>query len=1798
MVKKLLTFFLGLTLAFNASAQLVTIDPSDVQFWTGSGSNSTVVAIGWDDDSAPYTPTVVIWGVRWEGTIYLINALDTIAAYDSRFSYTMGSSGFLQTLTYNDPDNGLVLTPSMEWNCNSYGGVYGSTVLSSTHLRISESTCDNYTFAGVNNIVYASDPNVVYSCAKPQAVTLTGLTANTVTVNITDTTFVNNYTVKLFEGDSLVDSVVINTQTISYSTLSDNTNYTVKVFSNCSDGTQTSSRSATFRTPCVSVAHTNLPWTEDFQSGSGSSYATTAAFFSNHVFCWDLINPYNTSDPYINNSSSVNVSGGQCLYVSSRPVSPTLLVLPPFEDTPDQLRLQFDVLSSYGHGFEAGVIADVTDESTFTPIATCLPTSSSWNHFEVTFAGVTTGRIALRSNDNGPAYLDNVTVDELPSCVKPSQVLVSNVTVSSADITITDPNTTNHYMIYVAEDSVEIYSNTYTLTNLLPNTLYPVGVRTVCPDGLTDATFATFRTGCGPIAIPYHEDFSQFSDVANGYGYAVTDSTLPCWGFFKARELDRLELFTPSQSSSYGYGNDGYTLRIYGNYSNSRDILMLPELSQATNTLEISFMTRPSETGTFGGILEVGYMTDPIDTASFVAVVGYSCSQFTNGYDLRTATFTNAPVDARIALRVVPTGGSAKSWYIDDLDVHDMPACARALGISADNNTTDGFTLHVDDPTLVNNYRYYLTSEDGVDSADFYDTVLIITGLAASSDYELSVVSICGDGTLTLPHTISVSTLCAPVSEVPFVENFEDWTATQSEGMNRCWNRLYCNSSSNLVTNNYPYCASGSSNALNGFKSLKMYSKGTSSAIKEYSVAYLPEFTTNVTDLKVRFFYKYGGTTTNINKVRIAVGISEDVTDTTTFTRLATLTPSVVGWNEFEVEFSGYTGNGNRITIMQASTGTTAFTSYIDSVVVDTISSCNRPATFEVADITAYGATFTWTDPSNAGSYILRWSDGTTTDSVFVTNDTTYELNGLMPSTTYTVDIRSICWGEPTNARTLSFATSCAPLPLPWSMDFDNITNMNQLSSCWNRYSGLYVDSTHSATLTNTTSGWTRSTTAFDGSSHVKVNLYSTSCKYWLVTPEIDLTENAELTFDYMLTKYNVTDAPETGTGLEDDRFIVLATTDNGTSWTPVAQWGNDTVNRDDYYLPSVTNTPSQATVSLSDFTGQTVRLAFYGESTVGGTDNDFRLDNILVAVSTDTTVTPIDTTITPIDTIVPPVEATIAFSDILYWVGEGSNEAVMAVNWADTALAWGYRWNGTATVADMMADIAAADPRFSYAAAGMINDINYIDTAAGMTTPLGITPGNWWESSNNGIMDAGMGQTLANGDLEKWADPAAGVVVDSMYYAGYGWFYTSVYPMTLYPVTVPDTATVTPIDTTVTIVDATIDASEIVYWVGTGNTEVIFVGNWCDPEVALAWGVRFDESTTTVEAVMDTIAAYDSRFGYSGGGSIIYDVTYQDSVYNLVMSEPSTGFIMYNVNGVLADFGYTDMYVEQGDLIKVGNIDCAIMTGDPNDWTTMGYAWQTPIVPVSALVTPIDTTITPIDTTEIPEDATIDFNDILFWVGTGANEAVLAVNWADTALAWGYRWNGTATVADMLADIAAVDPRFSYVGDGLISDINYIDTAAGMTSPLGITPGNWWESYNNGVMDMGTAQVLSNGDLEKWADPAAGFVVDSVYYEGWGWSYTNVYPMTITPVTVPDTVHDGIENHEMTQVFAYPNPCTGTLYIINENADRIELYNMNGKLLEAIENRDTQVILNMQPYPAGMYLLKVGNSVQKIMKK
>ncbi len=481
-------------------------------------------------------------------------------------------------------------------------------------------------------------------------------------------------------------------------------------------------------------------------------------------------------------------------------------------------------------------------------------------------------------------------------------------------------------------------------------------------------------------------------------------------------------------------------------------------------------------------------------------------------------------------------------------------------------------------------------------------------------------------------------------------------------------------------------------------------------------------------------------------------------------------------------------------------------------------------------------------------------------------------------------------------------------------------------------------------------------------------------------------------------------------------------------------------------------------------------------------------------------TPTPVTPPVIPV-----PEEATIAASDILFWVGTGSNEAVMAVNWADTALAWGYRWDGTATVADMMAHIAAADPRFSYSGSGLVSDINYIDTAAGMTTSLGITPGNWWSSTNNGVMDMGMAQTLSNGDLEKWADSSTGILVDSVWVDEWGgyWNYIYVYPMAIYPVTVPDTTGGSGPDTIP-------DHGPFCGGVGTEGCNAIAV----DDNQIVAWAT----------SVVLTRGPQDISNPNSPA------VTFGDETNAIGPATPNNSM----------------------DAVSLGDGGSALVTFER-----------------------------PIQNGEGPDFAVFE-NDI--------NGGFLELAFVEVS---------SDGVHFVRFPATSLTPTETQVGTFGFVDPTFINNLAGKFqigygTPFDLEELAGSENLNiDSIVYVRIVDVVGSIDPQYGSYDAFGHIVNDPWptdFHSCGFDLTGVGVIHQKPV--------GIDNHEMPQVFAYPNPCNGTLYIINENSERVELYNMNGQLLEMVNSGDTHITLNMQSYPAGLYLLKVGNGVQKILKK
>lgn len=282
--------------------------------------------------------------------------------------------------------------------------------------------------------------------------------------------------------------------------------------------------------------------------------------------------------------------------------------------------------------------------------------------------------------------------------------------------------------------------------------------------------------------------------------------------------------------------------------------------------------------------------------------------------------------------------------------------------------------------------------------------------------------------------------------------------------------------------------------------------------------------------------------------------------------------------------------------------------------------------------------------------------------------------------------------------------------------------------------------------------------------------------------------------------------------------------------------------------------------------------------------------------------------------------DASIDPANIRYWIGEGDNEVIFIANWnnPDTALAWGYRFNGnTLMVKDVMDAVAETDTRFDYTASGsIISNLTFNDGVLDLALV-----GGWWMYNVNGITAGNYfdAQPVVNGDVIKVGDESCGIITDFELWT-YVWTkeVAAVYPLAE---------------------EATIDPSEILCWIGEGENELVFAVNWNNPDTCLAWGYRFSTPAVQVKEVMDAIAEKDGRFAYVPGDWGVADITYNSGALHLALAGM---YWLFNVNGIMAPYGYDAMPVQNGDFIKWGDESCATEIAQ---WT---YVWDTPVIPVA----------------------------------------------------------------------------------------------------------------------------------------------------------------------------------------------------------------------------------------------------------
>ena len=658
------------------------------------------------------------------------------------YSGALTVSSSQMTITFTTPyvyQGGNLMVELFQTAVGTYHSVYFNGV-SATGASASGYSSSGASSASFNQRDFLAKMQIEYVpgsgdiCYRVRDIEVSSITSDGFTLTWSDTL---NGGASYIIYDMSDTSVLASTSSTTYtfSGLDANTLYNIAVVADC--GTSTSSYNViSVRTACGGF--TAVPYSTTFDDVTDGEVPP----------CWLAVMTGTSGSgtfPSVYNYSTNSYSSPKYFEFESSNGATELVALPSMENI-SQLALSF-YASLQNHNFvlEVGVL----DDTTFEVVDTInLVTSSNWHDgympYTVYFANYTGSgdRIALRVTASGSYTLmmDNFEVFEFSGCYPVSDLTARNI--DSSSITLAWEDEYNSGATYTvtywtaAGDTLVEYATdtTVTITNLGANTMYYVSVEAVCGSGAATAATGNWRTDCGSTAIPYVEDFESYE----------TTVPPPCWEQLSGNP--RVQTSYPHTGSKHLYFSGAQP-----------NTIALPPMNQPTGTLQVRFWTRPeSYTSSSCGSFSVGYMTDINVDSTFVELANWAYNTF-SAYEEKEVPMVGAPDTARIVLRH-NSGSSSWYWYVDDLTVEPIPACAHPISVSASNVTSDGADIAILGTSDA--YRVYYTTGSTTDSVDVYDSVYTFTSLASSTSYTVSVASICDDGSITGTVSTSFRTLC------------------------------------------------------------------------------------------------------------------------------------------------------------------------------------------------------------------------------------------------------------------------------------------------------------------------------------------------------------------------------------------------------------------------------------------------------------------------------------------------------------------------------------------------------------------------------------------------------------------------------------------------------------------------------------------------------------------------------------------------------------------------------------------------------------------------------------------------------------------------------------------------------------------------------------------------------------------------------------------------------------------------------------------------------------------------------
>ncbi|MDY0075713.1 MAG: choice-of-anchor J domain-containing protein [Bacteroidales bacterium] len=804
---------------------------------------------------------------------------------------------------------------------------------------------------------------------------------------------------------------------------------------------------------------------------------------------------------------------------------------------------------------------------------------------------------ANRISSNYYLAFDNLSVAIPPSCLTPSTLITSNITLNSADLSWTENGTATSWNIKWGAEGFDpdsegtlitgLTNNSHPLSGLATNASYDWYVQSDCGSGDKSSwagpkTFATQNIS----STPYLEDFESM-DIPEGW------TTIGWW------EIGTVFAISPI-NGSYMYG-DFYS-------SSPSKTFTTINIGPVSADMHLSFdythavyndpYASPGEnSGDFVVSISDNYGQNHsiLETVDNNTISGWQYKS----YDL------SAYIGENVKIKITANPASDYFLAFDNFSIDIPPSCPTPITLTNANITINSADLSWTENGTATSWN--LEWKAGADftpgnlESDGEATINTtpehsLAGLTAGTTYYWYVRADCGGddkSSWTGPKTFTTPAL-APT---PYFEGFatttlpEGWTTTG-------WWQIGRTSAIPTVNGNYIR------NELygNSPQTFTTINIGPVSAGMHLSFDYA----------HASIYYPY--TPPGDGSGNFVVSISKDYGQT--FTDLGTVeNNTTAGWQSKSYDLNDYVGEYVKIKITANRLSGDYWLAF-DGFSIDIPPSCPAPSALTETNTTAHTADLSWTENGSATTWIVEWKAGADFTPGNSESDGQATVNGspehsLTDLTIYTVYywyVRADC-GDDDKSLWIGPKTFVTPalLPAPYTQSFETTTPPEG----W--------------TTTYWTIGTTSAIPAIDGN-YIRERFYNYTTSRTLTTINVGpVSADMVLNFDYTFANYSYPYAPPTN---NSGYFSVYVSKDLGINYTFLAVISNNTTagwksisydlnayidenvkikivanrNSGDYYLAfdnfSIASCLVPTTLTESDISGESVDLSWTEKGT------------------------------------------------------------------------------------------------------------------------------------------------------------------------------------------------------------------------------------------------------------------------------------------------------------------------------------------------------------------------------------------------------------------------------------------------------------------------------------------------------------------------------------------------------------------------------------------------------------------------